>query len=91
MLILTWTEYNSHGQSYESKYYIEASSKEEVDDILEDVENRGIDRNEFRRDDSKAPKDFGYAGGFCGDLLSVVDELGTDRSDWVTDWYGPVS
>jgi len=88
IIILHWMNANSHGQQYESFTKIEASSKEEVDAILDDVENQGIDRKEFICDDSREPENYGYAGGFCSELLSVKDEKGNDMSAWTNDWYG---
>lgn len=87
MLILKSLVTNSHGQEFEQVVTINASSKEELDTILEDVENRGLDREEYKVDDSRAPKDFYDAGGFCEELLSVVNENGKDMSDWTNDWY----
>lgn len=89
MIICHWRHFNSREQEYEGWYKILAGSKEELDSILEDFENRGIERSEVTVDDSNQPTGFGYAGGFCSELLSVKDELGNDRSDWTNEWYGP--
>lgn len=89
MLKLKWLYSNSHGQEYTSWTFIDAALKGEVDEILEVVENGGSKHPKFRRDDSKEPEEFGYAGGFCSDLLEVADDKGADRWALVEDWYGP--
>jgi hypothetical protein len=91
MLTLSFREYNSHGQEYVLTVLLDASTQEEVDEILEVVETRGETHPKYKESRDQEPKGFGEAGGFCSDFESATDEKGQDKSHLVKDWYGPPS
>ena len=88
MIIIEFLEGNNHGQEYESTLTLNVSTEEEVEEILILYEETAEDHPDAVWDHSKAPEDFGSAGGFTSDLVSAVDEDGNDRVSWVSDWYG---
>ncbi len=88
MIILKFREFNNHGQEYDVEVRIDASTKAEVDEILDAVENKGLKHPKYKTKNlTRCPAGFGTAGGFCSDLMSATDENGKDCRKLVSGWY----